>query len=57
VHEFYANLFSVMSVVLMVVGAATTLFACVLALLWMSDRIVFITYEDEDDDADPKRQA
>ena len=57
-HEFFAAMYAVMTVVLMVIGAATTLFACLLLLLWLGDHIAFITYEDEDDDdADPKRQT
>ena len=48
-HEFFAAMYAVMTVVLMVIGAATTLFACLLLLLWLGDHIAFITYEDEDD--------
>lgn len=32
------------------IGAATTLFACVLLLLWLSGHVAFISYVDEDED-------
>ena len=49
-HEFISTVTSAMSVILMIVGAITTVFGGVLLLLWLSGHIAFIRYIDEDDE-------
>lgn len=48
--EIFEGIRSAMSIVLMLVGAATTLFGAVLLLLWLSGHVAFIRYIDEDED-------
>ena len=38
--------------ILMIVGATTVLFGSVLLLLWLSGHIAFITYDEDEEDAD-----